>query len=281
MNRPGTCTPCGSTPSGRRPSRCAITALVMVLFALLVLVGCSVPSDDEAQAIDPRRLESTATTKRSCAAPVVDGPAAPVKVFLVSQQSDLPNVRSVPRFVEDANRPPAFVALEALFECIVTQEDRRAGLASAIPDQTRLLGLRPVPGPEGSYEVQLGPLRNRSGQKVDDLDKLAVAQIFFTATESDPAVRSLQFSIDGRPVAVNTDRRTVGQNVAVTREDFIASAPLSPATSSTTAPTSTTASPAATTTARAGAPTTTVRSATPATTAAVGGAATLVPGTTR
>jgi spore germination protein GerM len=282
------CAPCGATPSRRWPSRCAITAVVMVLLALVLLAGCSVPSDDEAQAIDPSRLESTATTKRTCASQGLDGQAATVNVFLVSQQSDPPNVKPVLRIVEDADGPSAFVALEALFECIVTQDERRAGLASAIPDETRLLALRPVDLAGGTYEVQLGPLRNRGGQKVDDLDKLAVAQIFFTATGSDPEVKGLRFTIDGRAVAVNTDRRTVGQTDPVTREDFVASSPPAPTTSTTPSTTpSTTAAPAGpTTTVRSGSPTTaaapatTVRSGSPTTTA-VGSSATLAPGTTR
>jgi hypothetical protein len=261
----------------------------MVLLALLVLAGCSVPSDDEAQAIDPSRLESTATPKRSCVAPVVvDGRATTVYVYLVSQQSDPPNVKPVPRIVENAEQASAFVALEALFECIVPQDDRRTGLATAIPDQTRLLALRPVNPADGTYEVQLGPLRNRAGQKVDDLDKLAVAQIFFTATGSDPAVTRLRFTIDGRPVAVNTDRRTVGQTDSVIREDFIASSPPSLATTtSTTRPaTATTAATGALTTVRAGAATTVAGSPAPTTTRTgsaptAGNSAPSAPGTTR
>lgn len=220
-----TCARCAGGRLRRRPSRCAVTDLAALLLALLVLAGCSVPTDNEARAIDPGRLEANTTTKRTCALPGVDGQPTELNVFLVSQQDDPPNVKPVRRTVEDAGLPSAFAALEALFECIVTQEDLRSGLASAIPEQTNFLAVRAVNPDDGLYEVQLGPLRNRAGQNVDDLDRLAVAQIFFTATGSDPAVKGLRFVIDGRPAAVNTDRRTVGQAETVTREDFIASSP--------------------------------------------------------
>lgn len=218
---------CRLRDAAGRPSRCAVTAALLVLLALVVLAGCGVPSDDEAQPIDPARLEATTPAKRSCATAGVDGQTDPVTVYLVSQQSDPPFVTSVERVVENTEQPAPFNALEALFECLVTQEERRSGLASAIPEETRLLGVRLVDGDKGIYEVQLGPLRNRGGQRVDDLDKLAVAQIFFTATspELGGLVRELKFVIDGRAVAVNTDRRTVGQDSSVRREDFVASSP--------------------------------------------------------
>lgn len=242
-HRAGFCPP-GAPQPGLRRSRCALTALAMVLVAILVLVGCSVPSDDEAQPIDPARLEATTPAKRACGLPGVDGAGSSIDAYLVSQQSDPPFVAPVVRIVERTTSPTPFDALEALFECIVTQDERRAGLASAIPEETRLLGVRPINPDSGVFEVQLGPLRNRGGQRADDLDKLAVAQIFFTATSPGLGgeVRELKFVIDGRAVAVNTDRRTVGQNDTVRREDFVASSP----TSVTTRPPATTAVPAPT-----------------------------------
>lgn len=208
-------------PTGR------LGRLVTSLAVLATCAACAVPTDDEAQPIDPSRFEATSVAKRTCTTPPVDGVGATVHVYLVNQQNEPPNVAPALRIIDDATTASPSVALEALFECIVTQDERGVGLVSAIPDETSLIALRPTGSGDGTWEVELGPLRRGGGQRVDNLDKLAVAQIFFTATAADPTgeLRQLRFVIDKRRVAVNTDRRTVGQNDAVTREDFVVSSP--------------------------------------------------------
>ena len=211
------------------------------MFAMLATVAtiaaaCTVPRDDQARPIDPSRLVSSASNKINCASPGVDVPSTVLHVFLVSQNADPPFVTSVERVVSTPAATPR-AALDALFNCRVTDEDRRNGLATDIPEETQLLGLDPIADRTGFYEVRIGRLQNRGAQKVNDLDKVAVAQIFFTAADAGLAqhVLGLQFSIDGRAVAVTTDRGTVSQSDFVCREDFLASSPSS-ATTRTTPP---------------------------------------------
>ena len=222
----------------------------MLVLAAIAAAACTVPTDDEARPIDPARLLSP-SNKINCTAAGVGVQTATVQVYLVSQQRELPFVESVDRII--TNTPPTpYDALNALLNCLVTEEDRRRGLATAVPEDTQLLGLDPAPDQPGFFEVRLGPLPNRGAQKADDLDKVAVAQIFFTVTGPGltEQVRGLRFSIAGNAVAVNTDKRTVGRGQFVERADFIASAPpTTTASPSTRTPTTSTLAP---TTTRAG-----------------------------
>jgi len=230
-------------PARKSACRALVTALLVLMMA-----ACTVPSDDEARPIDPARLVS-ASNKANCTAPGVGAESVTVNAYLVNQQREPPFVTPVDRVITD--KPPTpYEALNALVNCRVTDDDRRNGLATSIPEGTELLGLDPVsvPGKDGVCEVRLGRLPNRGSQKADDLDKLAVAQIFFTVTGPGltEQVSGLKFMIDGRPVAVNTDRRTVSQNDVVTRDDFLSSSPpptttsVRPATTVNTSPNTTT-----------------------------------------
>jgi hypothetical protein len=215
------------------------TAIAFAMLTALAGGACSVPSDGEARAIDPARLDAATSSKRNCTSPGVDVTSITVRVYLVSRdkiakttdlvpvtQDALPSVTPVNRVVAAGDQAPG-TALDALFNCKVTTEESRSGLASSVPEETQLLGFVEVSGPDGLYEVRLGPLRNRGAKQVDDLDKLAVAQIFFTATAPGlaPKVKGLRFSIDGRAKAVSTDQRTVSQNEFVRRNDFKSSSP--------------------------------------------------------
>ncbi len=211
-------------------------ALAMLASIAAIAASCTVPRDDQARPIDPTRLVSSASNKINCASPGVDAPSTVLRVFLVSQKAEPPFVTPVDRVVATTAATPR-AALDALFNCRVTDEDRRNGLATDIPEETILLGLDPIADRTGFYEVRIGRLQNRGAQKVNDLDKVAVAQIFFTAANAGLTqhVVGLQFNIAGRAVAVSTDRGTIGQSDFVCREDFSASGP-STATTPTTTP---------------------------------------------
>jgi hypothetical protein len=206
------------------------TALRLAALAVVVVVlgaACSVPSDNEARAIDPTRLVAASSNKINCTTPGVDAPSIIVRVYLVSTEDEPPAVTPVERVLSQSV-PSARAALDALFRCRVTAAETDAGLATVVPEETQILGLDPIPGVEpGYYLVKLGPLQNRGSKKVADLDKVAVAQIFFTLTAPDliDKVKGLRFAIDGRAVAVNTDKRTVSQTDFVTRDDFLSSSP--------------------------------------------------------
>jgi hypothetical protein len=227
------------TPLRRRvrPVRRARLSAV-VLAAGVLAASCTVPRDDEARAIDPTRLVAATSNKRNCTSASVDAATIEVTVYLVSTRAEgaPPSVTPVPRVVT-ASEPTAREALDALFTCrVTTDESRERGLATSVPEQTQLLDLAYIEGTDGLYEVRLGPLQNRASKQVDDLDKLAVAQIFFTATGPGvtTVVKGLRFSIDGRAKAVSTDERTVSQTDFVRRDDFKSSAPQSEGPTATT-----------------------------------------------
>lgn len=237
----------------RRP-RHRTAALARGLLALgLLAAACSVPTDGEAHPLDPARLDAVATAKQNCAAPGVGTTSVTARVYLVSQKDEPPYVLAVERVIGNTDQATPYAVLDALVNCRVSEEDRRSGLATALPDDLQLLGVDPVADQPGMFEVRLGLLRN-GRTAVDDLDKLAVAQMFFTLTDERVTVRvrGVRFNIDGRPKAVNTDNRTVGVASFVGRDDFAASSPRVVRTT-TTVPTTTTAAP--TTTARSTGPT--------------------------
>ncbi len=218
-----------SGPTLRRRCSAGATAVLLPLFAS----ACTVPSDDEARAIDPTRLVAASSNKINCTSPGVDVASIELLVYLVNTQDEPPAVTPVDRVLPES-KPTAEAALGALFRCRVTTEETRDGLATVVPEETQLLGFGQIPGAApGYYEARLGPLQNRGSKQVDDLDKVAVAQIFFTVTAPGltDEVKGLRFSIDGRAVAVSTDKRTVSRTDFVTREDFVSSSP--PGTSGT------------------------------------------------
>jgi spore germination protein GerM len=219
----------------RLPRR--IRAGAVAMLASLALAACTVPSDGEARAIDPARLDAASSNKRNCTSAGVDVESVTVRVYLVStkEKDAPPSVSPVDRILPAREKTPR-EALDALFTCKVTAEESRDGLATSVPEETQLLDLVQIPGTDGLYEVRLGPLQNRGSKQVDDLDKLAVAQIFFTATAPGltAEVKGLRFSIDGRAKAVSTDERTVSQTDFVRRTDFKSSSPLDPSGTRTT-----------------------------------------------
>lgn len=229
-------------------------ASALALAATLALGACSVPSDNEARAIDPARMTASASEKRNCTSPGLDTNAISARIYLVRQRGEPPDLAPVGRVLLGATQATPFDVLSALVNCRVTEEDKRNGFATALPGDAQLLGVDPVAGRPGVYEVRLSALSGTGGQK-NDLDKLAVAQIFFTLTDPDvnEPVRELVFTVGGRAVAVSTDNRTVGVNDTVRRGDFLSSIPAgsSVSTTSSSTSTSTTTTVAPTTTARA------------------------------
>jgi hypothetical protein len=262
-----------STPIRRR-GRGVLLGLTLALVAL-VTPACSVPSDSEARAIDPARLQAAASSKQNCTAAGVDSPGVKARVYLVRQQNEPPNVMPVDRVLTNTEVATPLAVVQALVNCRVTDEEKRSGLATSLPDDAQVLGVDPVPDNPGIYEVRFGPLRRLSGQNADDLDKLAVAQIFFTLTDPgvSEAVRGVRFTVAGRPIAVNTDKRTVKASATVDRTDFAGSSPPSsvvPTVPPTLAPATTLAPP------------TTIRAAGTGATGVSGATATSqVPSTTR
>lgn len=111
----------------------------------LVAPACSVPSDSEARAIDPARLQAAAPNKQNCTAAGVDSPGVKARADPVRQQNEPPNVVPVDRVLTDTATVTPFAVLQALVNCRVTDEEKRSGLATSLPDDAEVLGVDPVP----------------------------------------------------------------------------------------------------------------------------------------
>jgi spore germination protein GerM len=168
-----------------------VTAVGVGLF---VLAGCGVPVDRSPSALPrkgiPFRLlqpSPQATTTTSAPLPV----EAPVSIYLVASTGHLVAVtREVPAAQE---------SLAAVISALVrgpTNPESLAGLASALPAQTTVLGA--VTAGTGIATINLG---GTFGQLVGQPQIEAAAQIVFTATAL-PGVSGVAFELEGHAVGV-------------------------------------------------------------------------------
>jgi hypothetical protein len=175
---------------GTRPL--AGTGLAVV--AVITLAGCGVPVDRAPSAL-PRggvpfgllRPSPPSTTTTSAPSPV----QAPVSIFLVASSGHLVAVAR--------ELPAAQESLVTVLEALVrgpTNTEAAAGLSSAVPIQTTVLGA--VIGTGGVATVNLG---GTFGQLVGQAQIEAVAQIVFTTTAL-PGVSSVDFELSGQSVEV-------------------------------------------------------------------------------
>jgi hypothetical protein len=178
------------SPSRHR-ARLTVTAVGVGLF---VLAGCGVPVDRSPSALPrkgiPFRLlqpSPRATTTTSAPLPV----EAPVSIYLVASTGHLVAVtREVPAAQE---------SLAAVISALVrgpTNPESLAGLASALPAQTTVLGA--VTAGTGIATINLG---GTFGQLVGQPQIEAAAQIVFTATAL-PGVSGVAFELEGHAVGV-------------------------------------------------------------------------------
>ena len=160
---------------GTRPL--AGTGLAVV--AVITLAGCGVPVDRAPSAL-PRggvpfgllRPSPPSTTTTSAPSPV----QAPVSIFLVASSGHLVAVAR--------ELPAAQESLVTVLEALVrgpTNTEAAAGLSSAVPIQTTVLGA--VIGTGGVATVNLG---GTFGQLVGQAQIEAVAQIVFTSDSVTP-----------------------------------------------------------------------------------------------
>lgn len=204
----------------QRVRRVSARTMWSAALAMLTLVAsaCSVPSEQTARPIEPERLVTTATAKPNCNIAQLGERAEPILVYLVSRRDERAFVVPVERLTTGELTPA--MALTALFDCRVTDDDCGRGLTTAIPDQTKLLDL--VPLGQSDFEVRMSALLDQDLRPVDDLTRLAVAQILYTANSGQVTngPLRLRFVIDGQPVSVNTDARTVPVGAFVSLDDF-------------------------------------------------------------
>jgi hypothetical protein len=164
------------------------------MVSALTLTGCGVPVDRSPAAL-PRngvpfgllRPSPPSSTTTSTPSPV----EAPVSIFLVASSGHLVAVAR--------DLPAAQESLVTVLEALVrgpTNTEAAAGLSSAVPIQTTVLGA--VIGTAGVATVNLG---GTFGQLVGQAQIEAVAQIVFTTTAL-PGVSSVDFELSGQSVEV-------------------------------------------------------------------------------
>jgi hypothetical protein len=161
---------------------------------VLTFAGCGVPVDRSPSALPRRgipfgllRPSAQSTTTTSAPSPV----AVSIRIFLVGSSGRLVGVsREVP-----AAQETLATVLGALVEG-PTNDEAAAGLGSAVPPQTVVLGA--AVGAGGLATVNLG---GTFGQLVGQAQIEAVAQIVFTAADVF-GVTGVTFELAGRSVNV-------------------------------------------------------------------------------
>jgi spore germination protein GerM len=199
----------------------AVAAATVVVSALAA--GCTIPIDDEPQAIPkdalPNALVQPAATSTTLA------PAARSEIaILFFTRSDSPesadalvaSTREV-AVPADTDEFPQAVIEQLLAGPTKEQADAQL-LRTAIPDTAQLLDANL----EG--DVLVLNLANL-GAVEGGLQRLAVAQIVFTATQHPPAeelplVRAVKILQRGQPVTVQVEGRTSNPDEPISRADF-------------------------------------------------------------
>ncbi len=138
----------------------------------------------------PEELAVPATTTSSTEAPV---PRQTVSLYFVAGEGLGQPVKR-----ELATFPSLVAGLEALIAG-PTEEEASAGLTSVIPAETIILGSDLING-----VLQINLAQGALEQIEGELQRLAIAQLVFTATEI-PGVSWLWVLIEGEPRALPTD----------------------------------------------------------------------------
>ncbi|HEY7949181.1 MAG TPA: GerMN domain-containing protein [Acidimicrobiales bacterium] len=180
------------------------------------LTACGVPVDRSPTALPRRGIpfgllqpSPPSTTTTSAVSPA----AVTIRIFLVSPSGRLV---AVAREV-----PPAQDSLDTVLDTLVkgpSNEEAAAGLQSAVPTQTTVLGA--VIGAGGVATVNLS---GTFGQLVGQAQIEAVAQIVFSSSVV-PGVTGVTFELSGR--AVNVPTASGAQVPIATMAQFAALAPL-------------------------------------------------------
>ncbi|MGH9016830.1 MAG: GerMN domain-containing protein [Acidimicrobiales bacterium] len=174
------------------PRRTAVAAAVVV--AAVALSACGVPVDRAPTALPRKgvpfgllRPSSSSSTATSVVSPL----ESQVQIFLVTSSGHLAPVLRRVRTTEES--------LTAVLGALVrgpSNVEAAAGLASAVPPQTNVLGAS-----IGTDQVATIDLGGTFGQLVGQAQIEAVAQIVFTATAL-PGVSGVTFELSGQPVEV-------------------------------------------------------------------------------
>ena len=183
----------------RRAARC----LAVLLLAAATAGGCGLPTDENAQAIDPEDLPETlrpgftATTTTTVPAPLTESRS----VYLLTNPQDIERtiVVEVERQV-DRNATLAGV-LASLFGEATLAEESDAGYFNTL-ELFEILSATVVDGVATIDIVHLSPEGEDSAPSADEL-RFAAAQIVFTAVAAE-GVDGVRILLDGAEVSVPT-----------------------------------------------------------------------------
>lgn len=182
-------------------------AVLAVVAALVVVAGCGVSAESDANRIDPDSVPFGLLDVQSTTTEASTG--EPVTIFLLSGDKLL----AVPRTLPDDGE------LADLLELVVTgptPTEQGLGVTSAVAPGT----VASVGTERGVAEVDL----TESFGEIGSADQLlALAQIVYVLT-AQPGIGSVAFTLEGEPIEVPRTDGTASDQ-PLTRDDFAALAP--------------------------------------------------------
>ncbi len=188
-----------------RPLRGRTTGAMAMLLVLAVAAGCGLPQDSAPRAIDDGSPGVGGTAPPTAPA----GPTVRETVLYFVGPEALVKVSRPTKAATDA------VSAVTTLLAGVTDREKERNLLSSIPPDTQLTGSRLR---DGVLTLDLSAEMN--GIRGDGATQ-AYAQMVYTATEL-PDVVAVSFSIEGKPVDVQSDAGNLG---IVTRQDYRSLAP--------------------------------------------------------
>ncbi|HEY9556335.1 MAG TPA: GerMN domain-containing protein [Acidimicrobiales bacterium] len=200
-----------------RPRRAAMPTLLLALAAVL-MAGCGLSHDDEAQPIAADKLPADllAPSQPATSTTLPPSDTKPVTIYLLRGTSDGAVLVPVQREVAEPDRAGA--RIEALLRVEPTDAEKAQGLSSAIPDDVELL--------VALHDVDERELVIDLSQEFLDVQGTELtyrfAQIVFTAAELD-GVRSIRFRVDGQAIQALDDAGN--EQAAVGTSDYSALRP--------------------------------------------------------
>ena len=167
-----------------------LAGLLGLLLATLLIVGCGVPLDDHARAIN----RATTTTIVSTSSTTPDSSSEQVSVYYVDDKGLLTQKGGLVAYkVDVAEQPTVRAALSILFTAEVP-----ARMKTSIPKGTDVITVT-----ESGSLVTVN-LTNEIDDVTGDAQKAAYAQMVFTVLAF-PEFTRVKFSIEGNPVQAPTD----------------------------------------------------------------------------
>lgn len=166
--------------------------LAVAAAAVLVLVGCGVPTDGSTRTLDAEKVpyDLLRTAPAESPAPAVTGPVTVPQVFFLDVEDQLVPQRQA---VDASGLGPVVQSLLAILAAGPSEEQRASGLSSALGPDVQLDLVDVV---DGTASIQVTP---SSQSPAADRLPLAVGQVVLTVASVD-GVNRVTFLQDGAPI---------------------------------------------------------------------------------